>query len=316
MIKIKFSYLKITGLTALSILLTACITEPVKYHPNDFTAPNRIVTKKIPTILPTPKVSATFGYGNDPQVIKAYKEFTQKGVAKNINSEGFKTYAYDTYSHPIVACAPLHLCVIQLEHGEKINNIDLGDSAHWSVSISLIGSVGDGSYQVALKPKLYDIATDMVITTNKRTYNVGLVSKEGSFTHIVNFYYPQETLQNAVQQANQSDQLPLKQEIITQGTQINVDEVNFNYYLSGDAPPWRPTRIFDDGNKTFIQMPIVSERMDLPILYILKNKEMEMVNYRYQKPYYIVDGLFARAYLISGQGSHQVRVEIDNKNFG
>ena len=63
------------------------------------------------------------------QVIKAYKEFTQKGVAKNINSEGFKTYAYDTYSHPIVACAPLHLCVIQLEHGEKINNIDLGDSA-------------------------------------------------------------------------------------------------------------------------------------------------------------------------------------------
>ena len=70
---------------------------------------------------------------------------------------------------------------------------------HWSVSISLIGSVGDGSYQVALKPKLYDNATDMVITTNKRTYNVGLVSKEGSFTHIVNFYYPQETLQNAVQ---------------------------------------------------------------------------------------------------------------------
>lgn len=316
MIKIKFSYLKITGLTALSILLTACMAGPVKYYPNDFTAPNRIVTEKIPMVLPTPKISATFGYGNDPQVIKAYKEFTQKGIAKNINSEGFKTFAYDTYSHPIVACAPLHLCVIQLEHGEKINNIDLGDTAHWSFSISLIGAAGDGSYQVALKPKLYDIATDMVITTNKRTYNVGLVSKQGSFTHIVNFYYPQETLQNAVQQANQSDQLPLKQEIITQGTQINVDRINFNYHLGGDVPSWCPTRIFDDGNKTFIQMPIVSERMDLPILYILKNKEMEMVNYRYQKPYYIVDGLFARAYLISGQGSHQVRVQIDNKNFG
>ncbi len=63
-------------------------------------------------------------------------------------------------------------------------------------------------------------------------------------------------------------------------------------------------------------MPAISERLDLPVLYILRNKAMEMVNYRYQKPYYIVDGLFARAYLLSGKGTTQDRVEIDNKNVG
>ncbi|MES2142123.1 MAG: hypothetical protein V4471_04460 [Pseudomonadota bacterium] len=60
---------------------------------------------------------------------------------------------FDAYSRPIVVCTPLHLCVLQLEHGEKINNIDLGDAAHWLVSTSLIGSAENGSYQISVKPK-------------------------------------------------------------------------------------------------------------------------------------------------------------------
>ena len=307
--------LKKIGLFVLALLLAACASSP-NVDSNDFINPNHIVTEKVSVPLPTPKVAATFGVGNDPQIIKAYQEFTKKGVAKTVHSEGFKTFAYDAYSRPIVVCAPLHLCVLQLEHGEKINNIDLGDAAHWLVSTSLIGSPQDGSYQIAVKPKLYDTATDMVITTNKRTYNIGLVSQQGASTHVVNFYYPQETLAKAIQQANQPANLPLQQDVISQSTHIVVDQINFNYRLRGDSPNWQPTRVFDDGNKTFIQMPVIAEHLDLPVLYILKNKKMALVNYRYKKPYYIVDGLFAKAYLLSGKGAHQERVEIDNKNFG
>ena len=78
---------------------------------------------------------------------------------------------------------------------------------------------------------------------------------------------------------------------------------------------WAPTRVFDDGDKTFIQMPVVSEELNLPVLYILCNKQLALVTYRYKKPYYIVDGLFSKAFLISGKGSDQQRLEIDNKNF-
>lgn len=300
-----------------TLLLVGCTKAKIVYGPQDFINPNRIVTEKIPTQMPTPVVAATFGHGNDPLIIKAYDEFTKKGAAKNIRSEGFVTFPYDAYSHPIVACAPLHLCVVQLERREKINNIDLGDSAHWLVGTSLIGTPQDGSYQIAVKPKLYDIATDMVVTTNKRTYNMGLVSKKGESTHVVNFYYPEETLDDAVKQLHQQEDLPLQKEIIDSSTEVDVEHINFNYNLSGNSPSWRPTRVFDDGNKTFIQMPPISERIDLPVLYILKNKQMEIVNYRYRRPYYIVDGLFARGYLISGTGHHgQGRVEIDNQNFG
>jgi type IV secretory pathway VirB9-like protein len=52
----------------------------------------------------------------------------------------------------------------------------------------------------------------------------------------------------------------------------------------------------------------------LPVLYLANNKAMQMVNYRYKQPYFIVDALFSRAWLISGKGREQVRVEIINQN--
>ncbi len=296
-------------------LLSGCSQPQIHYSPDDFVNPNRVVTKTVPTNVPTPKINATYGYGNNLAVIKAYDTFTKTGVAKSIDSKGFKTFAYDAYSHPIVICSPLRLCVVQLERNEKINNIDLGDSAHWILGTSLIGSPQNGSYQVVIKPKMAGTATDMVITTNKRTYNIGLLSQQGDASHVINFYYPQETLSNAVAQFHQKATSPIQQQTVSQGTQINLNHVNFNYKIQGDYPAWRPSRIFDDGNKTFIQMPSVTSRMDLPVLYILKNQHMALVNYRYKDPYYIVDGLFKQAYLISGKGSNQVRVDIDNENF-
>lgn len=303
-------------LVCLTALMSACTKhELVNYSPGDFVNPNRVVTERISSPIPQPKINATFGMGNNPAVLKAYTEFSKKGIAKTISSSGFKTIGYDAYSHPIVDCAPLHLCIIQLERQEHINNIDLGDSSHWMVGTSLIGTTQDGSYSIAIKPKLYGIATDMVINTNKRTYNIGLVSKRGSTTHVVNFYYPQETLGKAIKDAKAAQSSPDIQRVVSQSSAININHINFNYSLSGDEPSWTPSRVFDDGHKTFIQMPGISSEMDLPVLYLLRNGQMQMVNYRYKKPYYIVDGLFKAAYLISGKGSDEIRVVINNRNF-
>lgn len=311
-------------ITLLSILLfltlnlSGCAKPPViTYNPKDFINPNRVVIKKIKEPMPNPKVQATYGLGNDPQIEKAYQQFLKSGIAKNIESSGFKTFAYDSYSHPIIACSPLHLCAVQLERGEIINDIDVGDSQNWSKPMqALIGTPEDGSYQVLIKPKYYDIATDLVITTNKRTYNIGLLSQKGTYTHVANFYYPQETLQYSIEKAHEANAATEQPSKIDITTQLSLDQINFNYQLKGDPVAWKPTRVFDDGNKTFIQMPPVVERLDLPVLYIAKNRQIQLVNYRYKQPYYIVDGLFAQAYLISGKGSNQERVEIDNRNFG
>jgi len=303
-------------ISLLIVMLTGCAKRPVvQYNPDDFVNPNRVVIKTVPVHIPPTKVNATFGYGNNPEVIQAYKEFSKNGKAKSIHSEGFITLPYDGYSHPIIACEPLHLCVVQLERGEKINNIDLGDSAHWLVNTALVGTQQDGSYQIAIKPKAYNIATDMVITTNKRTYNIGLVSKKGQNTHVATFYYPEESLDQAIQAVHAQEVSPQQRRVIDSSSHVDIDHIHFNYRLRGDYPAWRPLQVFDDGNKTYIRMPAIAAHVDLPVLYILRRSTMQLVNYRYKRPYYIVDALFKRAVLVSGRGHHQVKVVIDNRHF-
>lgn len=297
------------------IFIAGCAKAPIEhYNPNDFLNPNRIVTKTLPAHFPAAKVQATFGYGNNPEVVKAYEDFTKNGKAKSIQAKGFVTLPYDAYSHPLIACEPLHLCIVQLEQGERINNIDLGDSAHWLVSTALVGTAQAGSYQIAIKPKAYDMATDMVITTNKRTYNIGLVSKQGEHTHVVNFYYPEESLAQAVQAAHQQQNSLQREEIVDKSAHVDVNHLNFNYQLRGDSPAWRPLQVFDDGNKTYIRMPAIAAHMDLPVLYILRRSSKQLVNYRYRRPFYIIDSLFKKAVLVSGKGHDQVKVILDNRN--
>src|SRR3990167_913383 len=239
--------IKMGALCAPLIVLAGC-AKHVTYNPSDFVNPNKVVVKNIAATTPA-KIDATFAMGNDPAVVKAYQLYANKGVAQNLVSPGFKTFAYDAHKRPIITCAPLHLCIVQLEQGEIINNIDLGDSADWMVSTALVGTKTAGSYQVAVKPKLYDIATDMVITSNKRTYNIGLLSQKGGTTHVANFYYPEETLDQAnTQFATQNDQVIDQESVTNNSTATNVANLNFNYVLRGDhmrAIPWEPTHVFD-----------------------------------------------------------------------
>lgn len=258
-------------------------------------------------------VEATYGYGNDPAVMKAYEQFVKEGVAKTIHTKGFDTFAYDAHFQPIVECAPLHLCTVQLEHGEQINDINIGDSADWLVNTSLIGSPKEGSYQINIKPKLANIATEMVIATNKRTYNIGLVSKKAAKTHVIAFYYPRETLYKSLHMAQTFH--PLLSPTPGNNTVVDVNQLHFNYSLEGDKPSWCPRQVFDDGHKTFIQMPAITEQTDLPVLYINQDNQKQLVNYRYRRPYFVVDGLFEHAYLLTGTGHHQKRVIINNHHF-
>lgn len=290
------------GLILLTLLLNGCATSVPNLAPA-----NRVKIKYQKVYLPQPTVNATFGLQNNANVVQAYKNFVQKGQKNNIYNNGFVTVAYDAYKSPILACAPLHLCVIQLEQNEKINNIELGDAQNWLVHTALLGTSQQGSYSISLKPKEYNLATNMLISTNKRIYNIRLVSKQGFATKVMSFYYPVETL---TAQLKKSQHNFNKNKIIAQTTNLALNKLNFNYELSGNKTSWQPIRVFDDGKHTFIQMPASVAQSVLPVLYLAQNDKLQLTNYRYQQPYYIVDGLFNTAYLITGSGKNQQRVII------
>ena len=82
--------------------------------------------------------------------------------------------------------------------------------------------------------------------------------------------------------------------------------------IKGDSPNWRPTRVFDDGAKTYIQFPKDLSVSEAPPLFVTerKGKTANLVNYRVKGDYYVVDRLFDAAELRLGEKDQMiVRIE-------
>lgn len=82
---------------------------------------------------------------------------------------------------------------------------------------------------------------------------------------------------------------------------LDVDQLHFNYAISGDRPRWRPLRVFDDGRQTYIEFPQSLPVGEAPPLFLVGAKgEAQLVNYRLRGRYYVVDRLFDVAELRLG----------------
>lgn len=303
--------------------------DPKKYIPvdqlSDYVRQQNVTEQKVELELQKIQgrpeaVLTSYGFSQNPSVVEAYNNYVTGKDDVVILSPGFITYPYDPYAQPIIECAPLRVCTVQLEKGEVINSIQLGDTARWQIDNWLTGeTLKDGSTSISIKPKVLTdgIATDMVISTNKRVYQLGLVSRRNAETHMVNFYYPQETLDKINHEAAKRYLNAKNSQHISgsQSTVVNTGDISTNYTMSGDDPAWKPIAVFDDGNKTFIKMPKISDRMALPIVWVLTSSgNKEPLNARYKHPYFILDGLYQKIFLISGTGSKRIEVTITNHN--
>lgn len=76
-------------------------------------------------------------------------------------------------SVPTVHASPLDLTDLQLERGEVINDILLGDTARWQYETA---ESGQGIPHVIVRPAVDDntLRTNIIILTNRRSYNVQL----------------------------------------------------------------------------------------------------------------------------------------------
>jgi len=91
---------------------------------------------------------------------------------------------------------------------------------------------------------------------------------------------------------------------------LAVDQLHFDYTISGDQPAWRPLRAFDDGRQTFIEFPESLSVGEAPPLFLVDGKgTASLVNYRVEGRYYVVDRLFDAAELRLGL-KHQAIVRI------
>ena len=232
-------------------------------------------------------------------------------------NEGFIKFVYGAQQTGIV-CAVLQICDVELQPGEQVNSINLGDKERWIVDPAVTGSGPGEVMHLIIKPLDVGLDTSLVVTTNRRTYHMRLRSHRTEYMPRVSFIYNEDGL--AKWDAIKARDAKQKQAQTIPETGEQLGNLNFNYDVSGNAK-WKPVRVYNDGRKTIIQLPASAAQTEAPALLVLRKEggfftddETVMVNYRVQGDRYIVDSVFDKAILISGVGNSQDRVVITNNN--
>jgi P-type conjugative transfer protein TrbG len=311
--------IKFAGTIALALTLSACAAQQPPAPP-----PLKIVTEAAPKSAATPSspTRAQLLAQQPSEVQQAIKDHDQDGKWPVYKAPELVLYPYGGMSEPVVDCAPLRTTDIQLQPGETITDVAMGDSERWMATPAASGDPRNPVPHLAVKPQLPGIETNLTIYTTKHIYHLILRSR-GHAMQEVEFYYPDELLA-AMKQADaaaaDAKQVaidpPADSDDVVKVANVDPAQLNFSYNVAGANVPWKPIRAFDDGSHVYIQMPSGMKTSDAPALLIDAGAGTQMVNYRVEGNYYVVDRLFSNAILVSGVGRDQDRVTISYAGVG
>ncbi|MEW6597805.1 MAG: P-type conjugative transfer protein TrbG [Pseudomonadota bacterium] len=221
-----------------------------------------------------------------------------------INSTLF--YDYEAGRLYQVQTSPHFLTAIMLRPGEKLLAKASGDTVRWVLGETAEGAGANQQVVVLIKPIRGGLRTNIVLTTDQRTYLIEAASREGgAYTSAVSWNYPQEEMQALAAQQAAAEAAQAARAQVVVAPALAIDQLHFGYRVEakkGKAPRWQPLRVFDDGTKTYIQFPINMAATDAPPLFLVgPGDKAELVNYRYLNGYYIVDRLIDVAELRIGE---------------
>lgn len=223
---------------------------------------------------------------------------------RKVRVNGAKTvFNYKDTAIYEVTSAVDHVTDIQLKPGESLTTPPTaGDTVRWNVGVMRSGQAPGEVTHLIIKPLDENIETNLIITTDLHVYQLRL--KSGNFhMPVISWNYP-EDFDAQLQQAIKRDEV--------QEATVRPEELRFTYEVEGDDYSWKPVRVFDDGSKTFLQMPRNMRVSDAPALFLLEDSsEPLLVNYRVKGDYYIVDRLFEKAELRVGP-KRKITIELDD----
>jgi type IV secretion system protein VirB9 len=220
---------------------------------------------------------------------------------------------------PTIVCAPLYVCDLALQEGEAVNDLNVGDSVRWKITPASQGAGEAVITHVMIKPTDIGLITNLVITTNRRTYIIKLLSRAQDWMPRVAFDYPDDV--NG-QWKTYKARFEAKQEMIAAAQASALPKNYDGYSIWGDAP-WRPVRVYTDGTKTYIVFPPRVGASELPALVeiaednsfleldsLINGPTTRLVNYRFIDHRFEVDKVLKRARLVSGVGPNQTVITI------
>jgi P-type conjugative transfer protein TrbG len=227
--------------------------------------------------------------------------------------DGSLQYVFGSSTEPLITCQPLFVCDITLESGESVLNIAIGDSVRWVLASAQSGPGGTTPH-ILVKPTQQGLATNLVITTSKRTYYLRLASANFSSSSHISFSYPDDVA--AAAQAQAAAEKQREEDKTTALPLLPPDQLDYNYRIVG-AKEILPERVYNDGVHTFVEYAALPT--DLPVVYgVAPDGSDQIVNFRLHGTTFIIDGIPSGVDLVlnGGTGKHdrgERRVSIRHK---
>lgn len=210
-----------------------------------------------------------------------------------------------------VYAAPGRVTDLVLQPGEQLigpGPVAAGDTTRWILGDTESGTGETRRVHVLVKPTAANLATNLVINTDRRTYYVELRADPTVYMASVAWTYPQDAL---IALRTRAVPATAPAPATTPAPMVDPPALNFDYKISGDRPAWRPTQVFDTGAKVVIVFPARIAQTDLPPLFVLDPAgKPELVAYRVTGRQMVVDRLFDRAELRLGDKRKPRRVTI------
>ena len=231
------------------------------------------------------------------------------------SADGTVVYLYGA-TLPTLICTPLQVCAIRLQAGEVVNDVHSGDSARWRITPSMIGGGSGAMTNVIVKPTDAGLTTNLIITTDRRSYTIVLKSANNEWMPAIAFDYPDEQERTWAQYRAQQTRAT---QAVTLATGENTAALDFGFTMGGDNPKWKPQRVYRSAEgKTYIQFASDKFLNEAPALVVIgkggslwSGPATQIINYRPIGDRYVVDGIPDQMALISGVGSEQTKVTID-----
>lgn len=204
-----------------------------------------------------------------------------------------------------VYTSPGRVTVIALQQGEELVTVSAGDTVRWIVGDTSSGAGASLRVNILVKPTRVGLKTNLVVSTNRRTYLLELSATPQAWMASVSWDYPQDRLLALQKQAREA------QAAAPVEAGLSLEQIRFRYAISGANAPWKPLRAFDDGQRVYIQFPAGIAQGELPPLFVIGPQgDAQLVNHRFRSPYYVVDRLFGAAELrLGGDKAQIVRIE-------
>lgn len=253
---------------------------------------------------------------NEQRAVQVTRTLQSQRLTPARGVDGSVRYVFGEAT-PVVVCAPLRVCDLALQPGEKVDRVIVGDNIRWSIAPALSGTGTSQRTHAAIKPLDVGLSTNLMITTDRRVYHVTLKSAQTDHMPSITFEYPEDSQsawaalaasQSAADAATSANATHQERKVIP-GVGLKVDDLNFDYRIVGSFE-WAPTRVFSDGLKTYIELPPEAVAREVPIPLFPNAGKEEIVNYSLDKNRYTIDALVDDIVLVRGVGWRQERIQI------